>query len=191
MRRRSQGRLGVVPICVLLLAACSDPSTPTSGPPQTGIPYVDAVIDAGLSGDPQAIRELIHLGSFPCTVRSGLGGPPKCLPGEAEGTMVQAFPVLGSEGGHVRAAELDSWEGIGQPALAAVYRTGTDTYADEFFPAGEYAVAFTLTDPDGTVTMQVTQDGIVRIEHGFGLTLSEMYEKHKEDFLLAPFVASE
>jgi hypothetical protein len=171
-----------------LITACKSAASPTPAASRTGIPYVDKVIDAGLSGDPQVLNSLIHLSLLPCTIREGLGGPPKCLPGEPDGTVVEAFPVLSSEGGHVRKPEIDTWAGLGQAKLYAVYRTTrSTTYSDEFYPAGEFAVVFFLKDPDGFVTLQVTRDGIVRFDSGFGKTVDEIYQEHKEDFILGPF----
>lgn len=171
-----------------VLAGCATAVSPTPAADRTGFSHVDAVIEAGLSGDAQALRDLIRLSPFPCTTREGLGGPPKCLPDEPDGTIVEALPVLGSEGGHVRKADLDTWQGIGPAELYAVYRTGSDTFSDEFYPAGEFAVVFALADYAGdTVTLHVTQDGIVRIDHGFGPTAEELYQQQQEDFILGPF----
>ena len=69
---------------------------------RTGIEDVDAIIDAILSGDIEARRALVQYTTSACTTADGLGGPPKCKPDEADGTLVKAFPVLGSEGHHVR-----------------------------------------------------------------------------------------
>jgi len=176
--------LAPVLAAAVLLAACNPAAPPAE---RTGIPYVDAVVEAGLSGDPQALRDLIHPGDFPCTTREGLGGPPKCLPDEPDGTLVRSLPVIGSEGWHVRQSDIDRWEGLGDADLFGVYRTGSDTFSDELYPAGEFAVVFTLLDPDGTVTLQVMEDGIVRIDHGFGPSALEAYAQHPEDFILGPF----
>lgn len=170
-----------------LIMACTSTGSPPPPENRTGISYVDTVIDAGLTGDPQDLRNLIYFSPLPCTTREGLGGPPKCLPGEPDGTVVEAFPVLGSEGGHVRKPEVDAWEGLSSAKLYAVYRTTrSNTYSDEFYPAGEFAVVFIIKESGGTVTMQVTRDGIVRIDHGFGKTVDKIYLEYKEDFILGP-----
>jgi hypothetical protein len=170
-----------------IVASCTTAPSPTPSAPYTGIPYVDSVIAAGLSGNPKALNTLIFLSTFPCTTREGLGGPPKCLRGEADGTLVKALPVLGSEGGHVRIDEINSWEGVGAARLYAVYRTGSHTYSDEFYPAGEFAVVFIPAGSTGALTLQVTGNGIVRFDHGFGPTVEELYREHASDFMLGPF----
>jgi len=167
--------------------ACTTPPSPTPPSTRTGIAYVDAVIDAGESGDPRALKQLVFFSTFPCTAREGFGGPPKCLPGEPEATLVEALPVVGSEGGHVRMNEIDEWEGIGAARLYGVYRTGSATYSDEFFPPGEFAVVFIPAGSDSPLTLQVTQDGIVRFDQGFGPTLEELFQEHGSDFVLGPF----
>ncbi len=174
-------------VLVLTTAGCSDVPSSTQAAPRTGIPYVDTVIEAAESGDRAALESLVHLSTFPCTTREGFGGPPKCLPGESEGTLVQALPVLGTEGGHVREVELDQWERIGAARLVAVYKTNPATYADEFFPAGEFAVVLLPADSQGLLTLQVTPEGIVRFDHAFGPTLHQLFSEHEEDFLLGPF----
>jgi hypothetical protein len=170
-----------------VLASCSTAAPPTPPPGRSGIPYVDAVIEAGLSGDARVLRELIRLNPVPCTTRQGLGGPPKCMPGESDGAMVEAFPILGSEGWYLREADVDTWPGIGPVDVYAVYRTGSDTYSDEFYPAGEYAVVFAQPGSAETVTLQVTRDGIVRLDYGFRPTIQELYQQHEADFILGPF----
>jgi hypothetical protein len=188
MKRQTDFLLLILAISVAtLITACTGAASPTPTENRTGIPYVDTVIDAGQAGDPQVLRNLIHLSLLPCTTREGLGGPPKCLPGEPDGTVVEAFPVLGVEGGHVRKPEIDSWAGFGPAELYAVYRTTkSNTYSDDFYPAGEFAVVFFIKEPGGFVTFQVTRDGIVRSDSGFGKTVDEIYQEHKEDFILGP-----
>lgn len=94
-----------------------------------------------------------------------MGGPPKCLADEAEGTLVDVLPILGPEGHHMRRSEFSAWPGIGGAHLYAAFRTSESTYSDEFFPAGEFGVAFLLSDKASLVVLQVTADGIVRLDY--------------------------
>ena len=174
-------------VIIAVVVACTNPPSPTPPTSRTGIAYVDAVIDAGESGDPQALKRLVFFSTFPCTTGEGFGGPPKCLPGEPEATLVEALPVLGSEGGHVRMDEIDEWEGIGAAKLYGVYRTGSETYSDEFFPSGEFAVVFIPAGSEIPLTLQVTQNGIIRFDQGFRPTLEELLREHGSDFVLGPF----
>jgi hypothetical protein len=78
---------------------------------------------------------------------------------------VEVLPILGPEGHHMRRSELSSWPGIGAAQFYAAYRTSESAYSDEFFPAGEYGVAFLMPDKANVVVFQVTDDGIVRIDY--------------------------
>src|SRR5215208_5097270 len=57
---------------------------------RTGIKEIDRVLDA--IGDTSKLRSLVQLTATRCTKQEGLGGPPKCLPGEGEGTPVEVLP---------------------------------------------------------------------------------------------------
>jgi hypothetical protein len=181
-------------IASTLAASCATPPSPTQPTRPTGIPYVDAVIEAGLSGDPQALKALFVLRSVPCTTEKWLLRQPLCPQGERDGTPVQTMPMLSADLGHLTLDEINSWRGIGEVQLYAVYRTGSYTYSDEFFPAGEFAVAFVPEGSAFAFILQVTRDGIVRIDYcGVhldicpGSTMGEILQGHESDFILGPF----
>jgi hypothetical protein len=75
-------------------AAPAEPYHPLTT--QTNIQTIDQVLRA--VGDPEALRALIEYTSAVCTHQDGLGGPPKCREGEAEGTPVAVLAFLGSGG---------------------------------------------------------------------------------------------
>jgi hypothetical protein len=144
-----------------LLSACSQ-QAPTL---EAEVPYLQELSDAVAAGSPEDILALVHFSTFPCTSADGLGGPPKCLPTEAEGTPVEALPILGSEGQHLRRDDFGSWPGIGSSRLHAVVRVEPPAVADEFFPPGDYAVAFLQEDGVNVVVFQITDEGIVRMDY--------------------------
>ena len=129
------------------------------------MPHLDDLVSAVSSGSTDDLLALVQFSSLPCTRKEGLGGPPKCLAGETEGTLVDVLPILGPEGGHIRRSEFSSWPGIGAAQLYAAFRTSESTYSDEFFPAGEFGVAFLLPDKASVAVFQVTEDGIVRLDY--------------------------
>ncbi len=104
-----------------------------------------------------------------CTLAEGLGGPPKCLEGEQDGTVVEAFPILDSEAHFLRKADLESWNGLDVSALFAVYEVSDSAYSDENYPAGQYALVFIAADQVTSWTLQVDQGNIIRMDHGFEL----------------------
>jgi hypothetical protein len=170
-----------------LVAACS-PQAPAS-PGQAAVPHLDALTSAISSGSTEELLALVQFSALPCTTAEGLGGPPKCLPGEADGTLVEVLPILGSEGHHMRRSEFSAWPGIGDAQLYAVFRTPPSANPDENYPAGEYGIAFLLPDQVNSVVFQVTQAGIVRIDYHVPPAIEELLQE--SEVILGPLQPSE
>jgi hypothetical protein len=179
-------------ITASLLGSCTAGLTPTATTP-TGIPYVDKVIEAAQCEDPQAISALFVYREVPCTKEKWLLRQPLCEEGETDGTLVETIPILSSDLGHHRKKKNHAWPGMCESRLYAVYRTGPYTYADEFYPAGEYAVAFLQEGSEFATIFQVTREGIVRIDYCgvrldicSGSTIEEIFQENKSAFVLGP-----
>ena len=125
---------------------------------------VDRVIDAMLDADRSAFRGLIRFLTAPCTTREGLGGPPKCGPGETDGTPVEAFPVGGPEGTFVRPVDIDRLLPGQMTGLYAVYRVPASAYRESYWPAGNYGVVFLRPD-NSFLIARVDEAGIVRLDY--------------------------
>ena len=160
----------------LLLSACVPVATPTLDPvsknyysldTRTGIPEVDEVLAAVESGDPQMLRDLFRFTTIACMTVNALGGPPSCREGEAEGTLVEVLPSLGSEGSFLRKDEIDNWPGLDISALYAVYRVSENAYSEEYFPKGDYGIFLIGGENTPGVILQVEPDGIVRLDYVF------------------------
>lgn len=65
---------------------------------RTGDAAIDTVLAAIESRDQESILRLVQFQSVACTTDPGLGGPPKCPPGVANGAMVEALTASGCEG---------------------------------------------------------------------------------------------
>jgi len=150
----------------------------------TGIPDVDVVIDTVLVGTPQEQLQLLQFSSLACTRADGLGGPPKCADGEAEGTIIEAFPFLGPEGHHVRRDDMEDWAGIQATGVYAVYRVSDQVYSDEAYPAGEYAIVFLVENEVFTVTTHVRDGKIVRLDTNFGSPTEIDLERFSSEIIL-------
>lgn len=171
-----------------LLAGCAPKP---AGP--TGIDYVDDVIAAIQSDDHQVLSEHVVLSTVPCTPEKWLLNRPLCAEGEAEGTLVQALPLLSDDLGFLRPAQINAWHGMGDARLYAVYSTGDYVYADEYFPKGEYAVAFLPPGTEFAFIFQVTPAGIVRIDTCgirldicHGEEIEQLQDDHPDAFILGP-----
>lgn len=153
----------------------------------TGIADLDNIIDAVLEGNPDEVHQLIQFSTIACTHAEGLGGPPKCREGEAEGTKLEVFPFLGPEGHHMRKSELSSWASIQASSVYTVYRVSPQAFSDEAYPAGEYAIVFLEeTEQSSTTIVHVTDGKIVRIDYFFGSPSEIDLERDASEFILAP-----
>jgi hypothetical protein len=134
---------------------------------RTGISGVDTVIDAFLNEALFTRISLVRFINSPCTVSDSLGGPPKCQGNEEENSIVKAFPVLYTEGFHVRSNEIEGLFDFPVRGLLAVYTVSPDAYRTDYWPAGEYGVVFS-TDDGGTlhsIILLVSGDQIVRLDY--------------------------
>lgn len=167
---------------MIVLSACAP--APSQGP--TGSPELDNVIEVVLGGDVDEIRALVYFTQAKCTNADGLGGPPKCLANEAEGTPVEVLPFLGPEGGFIRKADIDSWNGLHASELFAVYEVSDAVYSDESYPKGEFALVFIEdSEMQSSFTLQVTDGKIVRIDHSFEFP-PQIREDYVKRFLVEP-----
>lgn len=180
-------------LTVLFLSACSSPMAAASeGYPlntTTGNPDIDNVLAAVASGDPQEQRALIQYTTAPCTRKKGLGGPPKCREGEAEGTMFEVLPFISSEGGFLRKEEIDNWRGIDPAALYAVYRVSQNALDEQYYPQGDYIAFFIARESQTVDALHITDGRIVRVDTLFGEvpdSLKTIIERDTSEVILAP-----
>lgn len=179
-------------LCVVVFLTACGPSS-TSAPevaPQadyslaarTGIEDIDNVLAAVESGDPQQLRSLVRYTSAPCTNADGLGGPPKCREGEAEGTVSEVLPFLSSEGHYMRKDEIANWQGVEATGLYAIYRVAKPVAQEEYFPHGEYAIVLKKSD-GSAVTLRIADGGIVRVDDIFQVTQESLEALVAQDAL--------
>jgi hypothetical protein len=185
-------------VLVLTASACSSFGSPTpvvdsqgtfSLETRTGIEELDQVLAVVESGDRAGLEGLIQYTTAPCTTQDGLGGPPKCREGEAEGTLIEALPSISSEGSFIRKLEIDSWIGVDASALFAVYRSSEGRIEEEFYPRGEYAIVFITSGSEPAVTLRILDGRIVRVDYPFYQSLGELkswVEQDASEVILAP-----
>lgn len=157
---------------------------------ETGIQVIDQVIHAAASGDPQAVRASIEFFEAECTQQQGLGGPPKCREGEAEGTPVEVVAFIGSEGGHLRKDELENGLAVKATGIYAVYEVNTAVLSSEqYYPVGNYAIIFVNEEERMVTALRIGEKGIVRVDEIIDSSpesLSAMVEREASKVILAP-----
>jgi hypothetical protein len=157
---------------------------------ETGIPTIDQILNAVASGDPQNLRALIEFMDAECTKQVGMGGPPKCREGEAEGTPVEVLAFLGSEGGHLRKDELKNWTGIQASGVYAIYEVNAAVVSSEqYYPVGKYVILCVNAEDRPGTALRIGGRGIVRVDDIIDSSpesLSAMVEREASRVILAP-----
>lgn len=190
---------------VVLLAAACAPVTPAVPSPtpwdvpggpyhplgiRTGLEPVDSVLSALASGDRRALYAVVEYTAAVCTTREGLGGPPKCREGEAEGTPMDVLPFISSEGHHLRRDEIEQWTGIDATGIYAVYEVNQAAISSEqYYPVGQYAVLLITEGSDPGIALRIGESGIVRVDSLFDASpqaLNAMIEREASEVILAP-----
>lgn len=157
---------------------------------RTTIPEVNTVIEAMLSGEPDARVALVGYTKAECIKKAdALGGPPVCNPGEAEGSIVEVFPLSGPEGHFARPEQIDSIFDFPVKGLYAVYSVPEDAYEADYWPAGAYGLIFLLAEssaPHGAIGVIVEDGKIVRLDYYYGDWLGETFESRAGEMVLPP-----
>ena len=169
------------------------PDTPTQVPRkvQTGIPQVDAVIEAVLSNDLETRQALVRFVTSGCTTADGLGGPPKCKDDQADGTLVDYLPLGGpGEGSHALASEVDRFLRFEADTLYAAYLVSDDMPDNPEYPFGTYALMFTIFRSESgieSVVVRVDDEGyIVRLDFLGGIPLDFYFQQMAADLMERP-----
>jgi hypothetical protein len=127
-----------------------------------GVDFVDKVLDSLLNDKGGSITSLVSYIKAPCTTKEGLGGPPKCAAGEADGTQLDVLPVLGMEGGFIRKSDTVLNDLPGQVELLGIFAVKTDFKPEQYYPAGNYGIVLRVKSTAQMVVLRVTSAGIVR-----------------------------
>lgn len=131
----------------------------------TGIPEVDSLAALIATGDQEAINAQVHWTSIPCSNAEGLGGPPPCPEGVAEGTRLDVLPIVESHLYFVDTFQIDA------DPLLAVYEAPdvtTSVYAfpelDIDWPVARYVMIYAHRTMPAAISLLVTDEGkIMRV----------------------------
>ncbi|UCF28718.1 MAG: hypothetical protein JSW42_03260, partial [Chloroflexota bacterium] len=140
---------------------------------------IKPVIEAFLFGSIMERTELVSYTTTACTKADGLGGPPKCEFGEAEGTLVEVLPILAGEGTYSRPDTVESALDFTVMDLFAVYRVPEDVLQAENSAAREYGVIFSreMNAVPMPVTVFVEDGRIVGLHHHMATDPQDLINK--------------
>lgn len=200
---RSQPAATATPTATAATTATATPTpspspTPTPALPMatTGSqipPVVGQVISAVTSRQAGPLERLVQYQDVACTTAQGAGGPPKCGPGEANGTVVRRFATGACEG---------EWTADAAPVLSQIVTAVGGLYGvatltkpqpdpEPYWPKGDVVVMFRgggNGGPGGYFIL--TGDKIVRAhilcDRGAGSEQSTIKALGGATFLIAP-----
>lgn len=161
---------------------------------QQVITEIMPVLEAFFWGTVEDRRSLVQFLTTGCTTADGLGGPPKCAPGEVQGTLVEVFPIAGVEGHFVRPEEIDRTLEFNVKGLYAVYRPTPGVDAEEYWPTGEYVLLFEreMLNASLPITFYIQDGKLVRLGFSHPVDPAELLNEIPLDqILLTPDEAKE
>jgi len=135
------------------------------------------IMQAMLGGSLDEQVAMIQYSQIACETEEGLGGPPPCPEGVAEGTELEVFPILGSEGSFVAPDNMQTFLNNSiLKSLYAVYRVTPNPNIEPYFPEGEYAMLFerNMNDISLPVVLRVMNGRIVRMDFNVGVPASDL-----------------
>ena len=180
--------LVITTVLIMMLSAC----TPAKGKdifevsvePATEINSNQALQDelkpilrAMLGGSLDEQINRIQYSRIACATVEGLGGPPPCPEGAAEGTEVDVFPTLGSEGSFIAPENMETFLNNSLlKSLYAIYLVTPNPNIEPYFPEGEYAMLFerNMNDISLPVVLRVVDGKIVRMDFSFGVSAADL-----------------
>lgn len=162
---------------------------------ETELPAIDIfdelkpVALAILRGSYFDLKALVRYTTTPCTTVDGLGGPPKCLSTEADGTLIDAFLLGGIEAHFVRPSEIEPSLQFSVKGLYAVYRVSPDPNQQIDSPTGEYALVFDRNQNDYPMPIiaYVADGKLINLDFKMGLSPQEIIDGLSiSDIVIAP-----
>lgn len=182
---------------LMLLAACAalpgtlevslQPESQTSS--QTlFLEELSPVLEAIIFGTMDERKDLVSYTTVACTNADGLGGPPKCEPGQDEGTLLEVLPILSGEGTFASPQEIDTALDFVVMGLYSIYRVPEDAFKADYWPPAEYGLVFTreMNAVPFPLTVYVDDGRIVSIVHHFGTAPEELIKQLPLEAILLP-----
>ena len=166
---------------------------------RTGVAHVDRVIDALLSGDVAAVRELLVVRGIPCTKNPSIGSPPFCPRGSPEETLVEALVEYTCHIGYQDGERIDlvlanfMATRDGSEGPISIYAVWEGPRSDTL-PIPSYAthtMAIALASGEGR-ELEISEAGIESLGLGCGLRAPGWvigpFDDEPVEYLLAPIV---
>jgi hypothetical protein len=155
---------------------------------------ITPILNAFLFGSTMDRIQLVSYTTTACTTVDGLGGPPKCVPGETEGTLVEVLPSSGGEGSFSKPETVEQALDFTVMGLFAIHKVPADTSVPDYLPVGEYGIIFTrqMNAVPFPITVFIEDGRIVRLQHHLGTDPQEVINQLPvETILMTPNAAQD
>ena len=176
----------VISFLLMTMAACAPAEVkPNSDVREELGPIMQAMIGRNVNDQ----IALLQFANVPCANVNGLGGPPPCPEGVAEGTEMEVFPVLGSEGSLLNLEEMTNMmSDLQVKNLYAVYRETPNPNTELYYQTGDYAMLFerNMDNMQLPVVFQVRDGRIVRIDYHIGISPEDILKDIPIEQILVP-----
>ena len=155
---------------------------------RSGIPALDAALDALFSGDRAAVASLIAFTPTDCMAEPpGLGSPPMCPEGIADGTTIDVFPASNCHGYYVFPEDMDN-------KVDTMTARGAELYevyeVSDSYPPGTHAAVYTgaIADarPDDAYVVFITRGRITGYKSGCSTTPADFGARRPVETRLVP-----
>jgi hypothetical protein len=181
----------IMTVLIMMLSACTpaqgtdvfelgiEPATEVDAS-QAVMAELEPILRAMLGGTLTEQIAVIQYTRTACATVEGVGGPPPCPEGVAEGTEVEVFPTLGSEGSFVTPENMETFLNNSiLNNLHAVYRITPNPNIEPYFPEGEYAMLFerSMNDISLPVVLRVVDGKVVRMDFSFGISAADLLKE--------------
>jgi hypothetical protein len=196
-----------VVLAAMLVAACggggktaAPTEAPTIAAPSSGVEEVDRIVQAVLRGDAVKLAELTGYSHVPCASQPPsppkVGDPPKCEADQADGTVVEALPVTGCEGGWAQPADaVPSYQDAIAGRLATLSAVYVPAAPASPFEAGlqqQYVAVIQIDAEDGSaknVALHISGGRVTWLETACPPGADLAAPGRAQSFLVTPTVA--
>ena len=156
---------------------------------RSGIASIDAALDAMAASDVAALAALIRTTPIGCVAeQTGIGSPPLCEEGQAEGTIMATLPSTGCEGHYAVVDDpVEQAERIVAAAGSLYAVTAIAAGFDGFWPGARYRAILDQGENRG-VAVSFDDEGLRGVLWGCGATPPRRFAFPgvEPDFLLRP-----
>jgi hypothetical protein len=173
---------------------------PTVVVPSSGVSDIDHIVEAAVRGDAIKLAELTGYSHLRCSKQppspARVGDPPKCATDQADGTVVEALPVTGCDGGWAQPIDaVDAYRAAIAGRRATLEAAYVPVPPSSPFQAGlheQYVAVIRVEAEDGSarnVAFHITGGRVSWVENACPPDANLAGPERAQSFLITPTAA--